>query len=154
MAPEFNSLDDFNAAFLARQITTRSRLIPLRDCDDIADSDQHHITFRTGDAGWIQHSEKKRHETSISGSGLSSVYDQSRKLWSKIDEHFAIDLFNRTRSVIDASLRHEERAIAQKAIPLLDFDPSGATRGDILRRTSEVLSVTLGVTLVLVGAVA
>ena len=79
---------------------------------------------------------------------------QSRKLWSKIDEHFAIDLFNRTRSVIAASLRHEERAIAQKAIPLLDFDPSGATRSDILRRTSEVLSVTLGVTLVLVGAVA
>jgi hypothetical protein len=40
VVPEFNTVDDFNAAFLARQITARSRLIPVLDCDDIDDGDQ------------------------------------------------------------------------------------------------------------------
>jgi len=39
VAPEVHSLDDFNVAFMAHQIASKSRLIPVEDCDDINDGD-------------------------------------------------------------------------------------------------------------------
>jgi hypothetical protein len=152
VAPEFNTVDDFNTAFLARQITNRTRMIPVQDCDDIQDGEQHYITFRDGQTEWIQHSEGKRHELSFSGKELGSVYEESRPRWRALDREFAAEIFAKTRSVVGAFLEREERAARQRALPLLDFDPNQATRAEILLRTSEVLSVTLGTTLVLVGA--
>jgi hypothetical protein len=152
VAPEFNPVDNFNAAYLARQITARSRLIPLSDCDDIADGDQHYITFRTGDSGWLQHSQSKRHEGSIAGAELSSLYLQRKDQWRPIDLQFATHVFEKTRDLVRAVLAKEDRSRVDKAVPLLDFSPGQATKGELLRRTSEVLSVTLGLTLVLVGS--
>jgi hypothetical protein len=50
VAPELNNIDDFNQAFLAQNLSQNSRLIPLNDCDDIAedDGDQHYITYQMG----------------------------------------------------------------------------------------------------------
>jgi hypothetical protein len=50
VAPEFNTIDEFNAAFLARQITAKSRIIPVADRNDVFDGDQHHITFQNARA--------------------------------------------------------------------------------------------------------
>lgn len=59
VAPEFNDLALFNSAFLQRQITQRTRMIPVADCDDIFDKDQHYITYQLGQVDWFQHSEKR-----------------------------------------------------------------------------------------------
>jgi hypothetical protein len=48
VAPEFDTLEQFNAAFLSKQITQRSRLIPVKDCKDISDGQQHFIIFQKG----------------------------------------------------------------------------------------------------------
>jgi hypothetical protein len=40
VAPEFQTVDDFNAAFLSSEISSRSRLIPLSSCEDVDDDDQ------------------------------------------------------------------------------------------------------------------
>lgn len=151
VAPEFNSLDDFNAAFLARQIANRTRLIPVEECDDINDGDQHYITFRDGDTAWIQHSERKKHERSSRGEDLGDLYRASRPRWKAIDREFAIGVFERTRNAVHAVAPGDQRWPDETALPLFEDAPEQATRGEILRRAADLLSVTLGVTLVLVG---
>ena len=152
VAPEFNSLANFNNAFLQRQITQQSRLIPVDQCDDIADSDQHYITFRNGQSGWIQHSERKVHETSFTGEDLQGLYKSSAQDWKPINKGFADDLFGKTVAVVDRVLEIEKKAKEDVIRPhLLDFDPQRHDRREVLERTSEVLSVVLGVTLVIVG---
>src|SRR5260370_26877086 len=98
VAPEFNTLEEFNTSFLARQITERSRLIALADCDDIADGDQHYITFQTGEPAWVQHSEAKRHEKSRLGRELQHLYQEAANEWVPIDQRFAENLFEKTRA--------------------------------------------------------
>jgi len=73
VAPEFNALDDFNSAFLAKGLRERSRLIALTDCDHIADAEQHYITFAEGQQGFTQHSTQKRNEHSSFGRELPRV---------------------------------------------------------------------------------
>src|SRR5215470_18892121 len=70
VAPEFNSIETFNSAFLQHQITQQSRLIPINECENIDDGKQHYITFQQGEVGWIQHSKKKKHNTSFTGKDL------------------------------------------------------------------------------------
>jgi len=151
VAPEFDTLDDFNAAFLARQITIRSRLIPVPDSDDIFDGDQHYITFQLGHVGWNQHSERKRHERSFLGRDLAKLYRESEKQWRHIDKQFAEELFQKTSNVVKRVLQREAKGDVQATLPLLDFNPRRAEHRDVLLRTSQILSVVFGVTLVLVG---
>ncbi len=151
VAPEFNAADDFHAAFLAQQLTAQSRLIPVADCDDINDSDQHYITFQPNQVDWIQHSEKKLHDRSFSGRDLQKVYRESHRDWKRVNKPFTNALFEKTARVVRSVLEKEEPRAMQTALPLLDFDPNQAERGEILIRTSQILSVVLGVTLVLVG---
>lgn len=151
VTPEFNTIDDFNAAFLARQITGRSRMIPVADCDDISDGDQHYITFHSGQVLWNQHSERKQHDRSFFGRDLDKLYRGSENQWRQIDKPFAEDLFDKTAQVVKRVLEREDRRNVQAALPLLDFNPHQAERREVLLRTSQILSVLLGVTLVLVG---
>src|SRR5690606_37209162 len=44
VAPEFSTSTDFESAYFSSSITDHSRLIPLAHCDDLPDSEQHHIT--------------------------------------------------------------------------------------------------------------
>ena len=151
VAPEFNAVDDFHAAFLSQQLTTKSRLIPVADCDDVNDSDQHYITFQPNQVGWIQHSEKKTHDRSYSGRDLQKVYRESHSDWKRVDKPFASALFDKTARVVRTVLEKEQPRTMRAALPLLDFNPNQAEREAVLIRTSQILSVVLGVTLVLVG---
>jgi hypothetical protein len=151
VAPEFNNIDEFNAAFLQRQITQRSRMIAVSDCDDINDGDQHYLTFRQGRADWIQHSEKRRHQRSYSGEDLAGLYRQTHNLWKPVNKEFAEELFDKTAAVVRRVLGKEQQRAEPARVELLDFNPQQRERGDVLIRTSEILSVMLGVTLVVVG---
>lgn len=152
IAPEFNSADDFHAAFLAQQLTAQSRIIPVSDCDDINDGDQHYITFRQNEIDWIQHSRGKRHERSYAGRELPTLYGESHREWKPVDRQFAKELFDKTSEVVRSVLVREEPKTMHAALPLLNFNPNHAERREVLTRTSQILAVFLGVTLVLVGS--
>jgi hypothetical protein len=152
VAPEFDTIDDFNAAFLARQITQRSRLIRLEDCEDITDGAQHYITFRSGSVTWLQHSERRSHDHSFSGAQLEQVYRNTSNAWRPVEKSFVDELFDKAHEVVKKRLYTEERRAKPDAVPLLDFNPRQSDRREVLLRTSQILSVMLGLTLVLVGS--
>ena len=132
VAPEFNDLADFNASFIAKELRERSRLIALTDCDDIADGEQHYVTFREGQEGFTQHSVRKRHEHTSFGKDLPELYRRTEKEWTPIDKGFAERLFEKTRAVINRNLEREEPAFIRQELRLLDFVPQQATRREVL----------------------
>lgn len=167
VAPEFHSPWAFNSAFLNQQILNRSRLISLRDCRYVDDSEQHFITFQTGSQKWRFHSESEEHESSIGGEQLSHVYAERRNEFREVDDRFAAELFEKTAETAKSALtkEHEKRRKRRRKkseaaeepservedLELLHFDPRHHERRDVLKRTSQVLSVFFGLTLVLVG---
>lgn len=151
VGPEFNSIDDFNTAFLSRQITAQSRLIPVAECDDIFDGKQHYITFQPGQMDWDQHSERKRHRRSFFGKDLGNLYESRSSQWRRIDKRFADELFDKTLANIERIRKSEDWYFGETAIPLLDFNLRQAEQRDVLLRVSQILSVTFGITLVLAG---
>ena len=151
VAPEFRQIDHFNAAFLAREITERSRLIPLNQCDDITDGDQHYITYQEGSPVWEQHSEPKRHTKSFFGKEIESLYRESTRTWRSIDEGFSFDQFRHAADAVREVITREEKQGVEQAIPLLQFEPERHSRSAVLARTAQILSVVFGVTMVIVG---
>jgi len=152
VSPEFTDLGTFNSAFLQRQITQRSRLIPIDQCDDILDGSQHHITYRHGNSGWIQHSEKKVHETSFTGEDLPNLYRSTAQNWKEINRDFAVEVFDKTNDLVNRIVESERRENEDFVRPrLLDDGARNQDRRQLLQHTSELLSVVLGVTLVIVG---
>jgi hypothetical protein len=151
VSPEFNSVEEFNAAFLSRQIMNRTRLIAVRECEDVYDGKQHYITYRQGEPAWIFHSDKKRHEESVTGKELGSLYRRSKPRWASLNKEYAINIFQRAKSVIQSSFDDENLTAPSRVFPLLEFDPQERSRTEILLRVSELLSVALGLTMVLVG---
>lgn len=152
VAPEFNSIDDFNTAFLGQQLISRSRIIPVADCNDVNDGEQHYITFQPNQTGWNQHSESRRHERSYNGRDVEKLYRDSQTEWKRVNKAYAKGLFDKTTEIVRTVLLKEERTtVAAAAFPLLDFNPNRAEQRDVLFRTSQILAVVLGVTLVLVG---
>lgn len=152
VAPQFNSIEEFNSRFLARQITTCCRIIPLSLCEDINDAEPHCITFQSGDPTWIFHSEPKRREKSYTGQELSALYRESFDHWQHIDLQFTERLFEKTREIARRVIAEEEPQRTQVVRPLLDEPPIERNRRDLLLRTADILSAALGVTLVLVGS--
>jgi len=152
VAPEFNSLEEFNNRFLTQQVTVNSRIIPLSQCADISDAQRHCITFQQGDPAWILHSESKRQEGSFTGRELETLYTRSKETWQPIDLRFAEQLLDKTRQVALKTLAEEEPTRARLARPIIDEPPMQHDRRHLLLRTADILSATLGVTLVLVGA--
>lgn len=152
VAPEFNNLQQFNTSFLAQQITIGSRLIALSDCDDVLDGDQHFITYQEGVLGHHFHSESKRREKSYFGRDVEKLYGDTRAEWRAVDRNFAENIFERARASVLRSREREEPQVARGPLPLIDFEPGPLNRSQLLRRTSDVLSTYLGVTLVIVGS--
>jgi len=153
VAPEFNSIEQFNDRFLARQVAANSRIIPLTECGDINDGEWHCVTFQRGSPDWILHSEPRRHEKSYTGEELGALYRGSVQQWHRIDIGFAERLFGKTREIARRVIAEEEPERAQLVRPLLDEAPEAPDRRHLLLRTADILSATLGVTLVLVGSV-
>jgi hypothetical protein len=151
ITPEFNTLDEFNAAFLNNQIVSQSRLIPLNECDEITDSEQHYITFQQGQEEWILHSEKKIYKKSMFGKNIFTVYEESRPNWRPLDNKYSINLFNNISKTVFTVIDKEERTPEKKKMKLLEFDPQQSTKSQTLLQTSQVLSIFFGVILVLVG---
>ena len=151
VSPEFSTLDEFNESFLDRHITEHTRLIPVADCDDINDGEQHYIIYRQNQGGFIQRSESKRHERSYFGRELNSVYEGTADSWEMLDRGYAERLFEKTRVIVRRAIQQEDIRTVEAAVPLLDFGVEAATRGELLLRTAEVLSTVVGVTMVLVG---
>jgi len=151
VAPEFNTSEHFDTSFLAHQITAGSRLIALSDCDDVFDDAQHHITYQEGVLGHHFHSDSKRRERSYFGRNMEQLYGESRAEWRPLDRNFAENVFERARASILRSRRREDPQLARAALPIMDVLPRQLERNELLRRTSDLLSVFVGVTLVIVG---
>lgn len=152
VAPQFNSIEEFNASFLARQIVANCRIIPLTLCDDITDNGQHCITFQSGNPAWDFHSESRRHEKSFSGEDLPFLYRGSSHQWRPINADFAAQLLDKSRKIAKQIIAEEEPEETERVRPLLDEVPVAHEPRDLLLRTADILSATLGVTLVLVGS--
>jgi len=167
VAPEFYSIESFNSAFMNQQVLGQSRLIPVRDCKYVDDSEQHFITFQRGSPQWKFHSEEDDHENSITGDSLAGFYKHETREARELDDRFAAEVFHKAAQTATVVLDKErerkrrrrlttEEAAEQRRqelekIELLHFRPEGHRRGDVLRRASQVLSVFFGLTLVLVG---
>ncbi len=151
VAPEVHDLDAFNAAFLAHQITPNTRIIPLQDCDDIEDGEQHYITYQPGNLEWIQHSEKKRREKSYSGKEIVRFYEESRSGWKRIDEEYTANLWQKTVETAQKITVLEDNAEQRQAPRLQDFPPERERQGAVLLQASRLLSTFFGLTLVIVG---
>ena len=150
VAPEFSTATDFQAAFFARNVTENSRLIPLTECDDITDGEQHYLTYVPGSTKWTQHSEPRSHDRSYSGRDLEMLYRQTHDRWQPVDLSFAQRLFEETATVVEGELSKEQRV----DVPLaraLHATPE-PTRAGYLLQTADLLSMYCGVTLVLVGS--
>lgn len=152
VAPEFNSIEEFNDKFLARQVTERCRIIPLTECQDIFDGGWHCVTFRRGDPSWILHSEPRRQERSFTGKDLEAIYSRSKTQWENIDVAFAERILEKTRDVAQRVIAESEPNTARVFRPLIDTAPTERDRRHLLLRTADILSATLGVTMVLVGS--
>lgn len=167
VAPEFDTIESFTSAFMNRQVLARSRLIPVRDCKSVYDGDQHWITFQPGSAQWKFHSEEEDHENSIEGENLGTFYQKEARDARELDDRFATELFHKAAETAttvlekehsrrrrpartEAEYKERRRADVQN-VELLQFDPQKHQRKEILERTSQVLSVFFGLTLVLVG---
>lgn len=152
VAPEFDTLDDFNSAFLSGQIAQRSRLIPVRDCTDFNDDVQHHITFQLNQPGWSEHSERRFHQKSFTGRELEQLYARSRESWKPIDRRFAVALFERVASAAEDEFRRETRHPNAASRTLLSDGNADSGRNDVLLRAAQIASVVFGATLLLVGS--
>jgi len=161
VAPEINSLPQYNLHFLREEITESSRKIPLIDCNHIRDTNQHYITFEPEVRGWEQHSLSLHHEHSILGKEIIPEYIKNRSKWKKIDDKYASDLLSEITTtakkivsqselehVLDKFSFHSERfedSITQEKFVL-------STKMKTLIKTSAILSHVFGATLFLVGS--
>lgn len=150
VAPEINDLDAFNESFVNSDIVSVSRMIPVIDCDDIFDGDQHDITYQAGDPGWYQHSEPKRHERSFIGRDLEELFLMQREKVQRLDDEFAKQLWDRhvetTRKLIAM-----EAPYATPAQERLLKGPSEPNRNALLKAIAELTMNFYGSTFVIVG---
>jgi hypothetical protein len=109
VAPEVNAYQNFENAYLSKQLTERSGLIKLSSCEDINDALQHYITFAQDDPMWIEHSEPKYHETdSVQGRDLVDLYRKATDSGQRtIDRSLFEEIYTNTRDIVTSSLKGE-----------------------------------------------
>ena len=158
VATEFNNHDAFNTSFLAGTLSDETRLIPVAECEDHNDSEQHYITFQQGQTGWIEHSKSKFHEESYSGKEIDRLYQKNYQKHRNVDKHYIDDIYRKTSSIVKIIVDKEEERIIQTDIyretiinNFIDTDPGEYEQNDVLINTSKILSIVFGATMVLVG---
>lgn len=150
VAPEFSGIEKFNSAFLSRQLLSNSRLIPLNQCKEELNPDQHYITFQSGSRNWKVHSEVSSFDTSKRGDELEAIYRESSIHWRAIDENFAEELFlSISNRLADTDVDSQVRIANAE---LLDIEHENRNRNGYLRRAADLLSINFGVALVIVGS--
>ena len=150
VAPEFSGIEKFNSAFLSRQLLSNSRLIPLNECKEERNADQHHITFQPGNRTWKVHSEVSSFDSSRRGDEIEAIYRESSIHWREIDENFAKEIFLSVSNRITDS--EVESALKSANEELLDIEQKNRNRNGYLRRAADLLSINFGVALVVVGS--
>jgi hypothetical protein len=150
VGPEVSGIEDFNSAFLANQIVSRSRLIPVIDCQDFDDAEQHFITFQERDPQWRDHSENILHEKSFFGEKIESLYRSTSGEWRKIDRDFAADLVKKLEFSIDDLFLKEGRG-AKSFLEASDSALARQEKGHILKKAAQLAAAFYGLTLVIVG---
>ena len=153
VAPELQTIPEFNAAFLAHNLTVHTRLFSLVDCEDIqpTDGSQHCITFQPGEPNWDFHSARVRKQRSFFGSHLEDLYTERTKVLRPIDVGFARDLLERsTTSAREFGAEEADAAIAVTR-RLLEARVGAAGRREILQRVADLSATVFGLTMVIVG---
>src|SRR5205085_2390312 len=89
--------DAFTNAYLGANLTAYSRLIPVKDCPDVSDGRQCHVSYRSGSMAWNFHGSRYDKKISILGADLERFYRQSMKQAQRLDDHAADDIFQRVR---------------------------------------------------------
>ena len=146
VAPEVSSLRKFNEHFLKGDVMGVSRLIPLRDCKQISDDDQHYITFQRGNRRFIVHSEPTVREDSVFGREIANLYKDPRPKYSNIDDEYFRQLFRKLRGIMSET-EYDDRRIDD----LRTYDPTDRPRHEIARQVHDLLSAYFGATLVIAG---
>ena len=166
VAPEICDIEEFNRLFMSGQITNRARLIPLNQCKDINDSEQHYITFQQGIQSWHEHSEKEFHERSILGMNIIDLYRESE--FRNIDDEYIREIFIQLQDIvleIEDSERMDELVSPTLQIkgdnPIIEgdnpidelrnYNPVGRPRHEVFDHISYILSTFFGTTMVIVG---
>lgn len=150
VAPEMNDVDGFNQAFINAQIFAGSRIIPVIECSDIDDGDQHYITYQPGNPQWIEHSEPKVHERSFTGKDINQLFAAQRQKMARIDEDFAKAIFQAQTDLTIKVLESEHRLLLEDERGLLN-EPRERTMPGFLQAASEQAMTFFGATLVIVG---
>lgn len=151
-APEINDFEEFNRRFLQRQVTSRTRLLPLTECRDIFDDEPHCITFQRGRRGFTQHSEPKHSEETYTGEELTKLYRQSEPEWHVVNLRFAADLVEKSQDIVRRAIA-DEIGLAESAISPTELNSGihGKSVQELLLQASALMSSVFGVTLTLVG---
>lgn len=155
VAPEFSQLEEFNTSYLSRAISQSSRLIPISECQDIRDNQQHFITYQPGDMSWTEWSKPKHHSYSGSGKNLESLYRRASENFKPVNLRFAEELYEKTKIQVSKDLSKESRKQKLEVIDLpieemLKQEPK-RTKQALLAQTAELVSTYYGATMVLVG---
>jgi hypothetical protein len=161
VAPELNSLDQYKTAFLGSLITEASRKIPLKDCRDYYDGDQHFISFQPGVERWVEHSFSIPHDHSLLGKEIIRDYIKHKSEWKKIDDQYASNLFSDiSRIAADIVTKKELDLLVEKFSTNLEISEKFMVDEKIhlskkvktLVKTSFILSHVFGATLFFVGS--
>ena len=149
VAPETFSQSQFKKAYLSRNLSDYSRLIPLRSCRNYPpfNGEQHYITYQTNNSSFLQHSEIHIGEESFSGKEIGKVYEQSRKDFRPIDDKYADEMIKSTVNSLDNLLKSEYNLeielLLEKNIPEEKISK--------LLHASELLLTGFGVNTAIVG---
>lgn len=150
VAPELNDVDIFNQAFLNATIFEGSRIIPVADCQDIYDGEQHHITYQPGNPNWTEHSEPKKHERSFSGKEMQSLYYSQRNSFRPVTNAFAEELFEKQREVTTKILE-SKRQVSDYEKQRVLRPPVERTKQGFLTAVADQVLTFFGAVLVIVG---
>lgn len=150
VAPEFQEVDEFNDAFLGRQMLSWSRLIPLRECAPITDDRPHCITYQRGSTDWKWHSTPLHRHSAVLGKDLERLYGGTRSSWQPVDVRFARTLVDSTfESIIKACENNQERSYFDRR--LMESRNMAQSKTELLQLAADAVSVAFGLTLVIVG---
>jgi len=150
VAPELDDVDLFNEAFVRSEIFDNSRLIPLNQCHDFLDGEQHYITYQSGNPNWTEHSKPTTHEWSYSGKNIGELFASQKGRMKSIDEQFAQDLFRRQTESTTKAIAFGRKYLPERDLKRLD-EPQEKTKTGYLRAASDQAMTFFGATLVIVG---
>lgn len=152
-APELQTRDEFNDAFLGKQIIPNSRLIPLSKCKKLAKTDgrQHDITFQKSQAVPLFHSESMHIEGSFRGEAILQSYESTRPIWEPVNDLFAKRLLDQTIENVRRIEAIDNQLSIRVQRHLMEEAVQGQSRVTLLRRVSDITSTVFGATIVLVG---